>query len=259
MKVYRHEYLLIGNGVDRFKTALGLHKPDRAGLKSETYWNNRVTPLPPGVHCLLREEPARAPQLCIQQPQQPTLCLAHTGKDVGTIVLCQRELFGLPLCQPANTDGLFADIKIQAYEECYQQETVTMFFQQGIVYFALNQAGYRRVPQLHDWVFIGAEPQATHLTLITTNPKLTGKLVRALAGSAALPTVAPADHAQQLTPMQAWWWGGKRLINQPMADQLPQIAELEIESKLAVTNDFSLTSWCLSQALQDPHWLGLPY
>ena len=30
MKVYRHEYLLIGNGVDRFKTALGLHKPGRA-------------------------------------------------------------------------------------------------------------------------------------------------------------------------------------------------------------------------------------
>ena len=260
MMLYRHEYLLIGSGVDRFKTALGLHKPDRARLKSETYWNNRVTPLPPGVHCWLREEPELAAQLCIQQPEQPTICLAYTGEDVGSIVLGHRERLGLPPCQPANSSGLFADTKIQAYEECYQQDQMTLILQQGIVYFALNQAGYLRLPQLEDWVFIGAEPQATHLTLTTTTPKLSGKLARALVESAALPTIAPADHAQQLMRMQAWWWGGKRPINQPVADQIPQIAELEIESKLAVTNDFSLASWCLSQAIQAQSLPGfVPY
>lgn len=249
--MYKHEYLLIGSGVNRFKTALGLHKPDHAGLKSETYWNNRVTPLPPGVHCLLREAHGLAPQVCIQQPHQPPICLLYTDEDVGTSVLCQHELFGLSLCQPANTSGLFADTKIQAYEECYQQDKMTLLFQQGIVYFAHPQAAISADRQLGDWVFIGAEPQATHLTLRTTTPKLTGKLARALAESAALPTVAPADHAQQLARMQVWWWGKQRPLNQPMADQIPQMAAIEIESKLAVTTDFSQTSWRLSQALQD--------
>jgi hypothetical protein len=248
-----YQYLLIGGGAATFKAATRLQRPVRAGVKTETYWNNRVTPLPPGVHLLLREEFDQLPQWQLQQPQRPAIDLAlgdvigdgvgsSVDNDISDRVLQQAEALGLPALQPATTTGLFPDTRLQAYEEQYRQDKIDFIFQQGIVHFALDFE--------NRWVFIGTEPQATHLTIVTDESTLPVWLTGALAAAAALPTIAPAQHAQQLTRMQSWWWGGDRPVNYPVTEQLPEMVELEIESKLAVTGDFSAVSWQLSDCLR---------
>jgi len=238
-----HKYLLVGAAAHCFKTIYGLQKPDRANLKTETYWDNRATPLPIGLRFLLSEEDGCSPQLSIQQDNQPDICLAYGGEDVGEWALRQSGHFGLPLCQPANTTGLFPDTKIQAYEECYQQGDVSFHFRQGVTYFALNHEAR--------WVFVGSEPQAVYLTIHTPTHNIKGRLQRALNAAAALPAIHPAQHAQQLARMYDWWWGGVAPTNRPVSDQIPQLANLEMESKLAVASNFSTTGWQLNELIKD--------
>ena len=238
-----YQYLLIGEGAAAFKAAMRLQRPARAGVKTETYWNNRVTPLPPGVHLLLREELDQLPQWQLQRPQHPAITLAlGDGDDISDSVLQQAEELGLPALQPTTTTGLCPDTRLQAYEEQYRQDKIDFIFQQGVVHFALDFE--------NRWVFIGSEPQATHLTIVTEESTLPVWLTGALAAAAALPTIAPAQHAQQLTRMQSWWWRGDQPVNYPVTEQLPEMVELEIESKLAVTNDFSATGWQLTNCLR---------
>ncbi|MBP7961853.1 MAG: hypothetical protein KBG20_00245 [Caldilineaceae bacterium] len=240
----KYEYLLIGSAAI-FKSAMQLRRPLRAGLITETYWNNRVTPLPPGIHLLLRQEADGSSQWQLQQPLAPTVSLAlgdEISTDISDSALSQAEQMGLPPLQPAASSGLVADTRLQAYEEVYRQDKTDFIFAQGIVHFA--QDFEKR------WVFIGSDPQVTHLTVVTAEPGLPPRLHRALIAAAALPTIAPAQHAQQLTRMQSWWWGGQRPVNHPVEDQLPEMVELEIESKLSVAGDFSATSWQLSDCLR---------
>jgi len=241
--LHSYQYLLIGGGAADFKAALRLQRPLHAGVKTETYWNNRVTPLPPGVHLYLREESGQLPQWQFQQHQHPAIALAlGDGKETSDSLLQQAEQLGLPALQPATTTGLCPDTRLDAYEERYSQDQIDFIFQHGIVHFALDFE--------NRWVFIGAEPQATHLTIVTDRATLPIWLTGALAVAAALPTIAPAQHAQQLTRMQSWWWEGDRPVNSPVTEQLPEMVELEIESKLAVTGEFSATSWQLSDCLR---------
>ena len=238
--VYRYEYLLIGGGAAIFKAAMQLQRPVSAKVKTETYWNNRVTPLPPNVHLLLREESGQPCQWQLHQPHQPALNLT-LGADISTDALEQAEQMGVTGLQPAATSGLVPDTKLHAYEECFRQDEIDYIFQHGIVHFALDHH--------REWAFIGSEPQCVHLTIVSHQSPLPTRLVKALGAAAALPTIAPAQHAQQLTRMQPWWWGGDRLMNYPADEQIPEMVELEIESKLAVAGDFSAASWQLSESL----------
>lgn len=241
MMLRQYEYLLIGGGADLFKAALQLERPVRAGVKTETYWNNRTTPLPPDTHLLLREESGQPSQWQLHLPHQPARTLT-LGGDISEDALQQAEEMGLPALQPATSSGLTPDTRLQAYEESYSQEKIDFVFQQGVVHFALNDE--------KQWVFIGSEPQGVHLTIVSRDTALPARLLKALSAAAALPTIAPAQHAQQLTRMQSWWWGGNRLLNYPPEEQIPAMVELEIESKLAIEGDFSATSWQLSECLR---------
>lgn len=246
MMLRKYEYLLIGGGAAIFKAAMQLDRPVCAGVKTETYWNNRTTPLPPDVHLLLREESGHLSQWQLHQAPYPALNLT-LGADISADALQQAEEQGLPALQPATSSGLTPDTRLQAYEELYCQEQIEFVFQQGVVYFALNND--------KEWVFIGSEPQGVHLTIVSRDAALPTRLLKALSAAAALPTIAPAHHAQQLTRMQPWWWGGDRLLNYPQEDQIPEMVELEIESKLAVEGDFSAASWQLSDCLR---WGKIP-
>ncbi len=243
MMLRHYEYLLIGGGAALFKAAMQLQRPVSAGVKTETYWNNRATPLPPDVHLLLREESGQQPQWQLHQPHHPPLNLMlAANNDISAGALQQAEQMGLPALQPDTTSGLTPDTRLQAYEERYCQEEIAFIFQQGVIHFALNND--------KEWVFIGSEPQSVHLTIIAGEAPLPARLVKALTAAAALPTIALAQHAQQLTRMQPWWWGGDRLMNYPADEQIPAMVELEIESKLAVEDNFSAASWQLSECLR---------
>lgn len=238
----KYEHLLIGTGATRFKTALGLDHPTCAGIKVETYWNNRFTPLPPGIHLLVSEVEGEPRQVKLQQADQADRCFLAAVDDLSHVLLNDGARWGLPTLQPTTTTGLHPDTQIRAYEESYEQNGLRLLFKQGITFFAMNHA--------QEWVFVRAEPQAVYVTLETNQTRLPRRIVRALEAAHALPTIAPADHAQQLARMQAWWRHGRPLPNLPPTGQLSQLQHLELESKLAVQADFSQSCWQLTTLLQ---------
>jgi hypothetical protein len=243
----KYEYLLIGSAAAWVKEAVALRHPTQAGVKVDTYWNNRVTPLPPGIHLAVRATEGAAAVVRIQRPAHADLCLASVcelaeGREMGSALLNGAAQAGLPILQPVTTTGLQPDVRIRFYEEGYEQEELRLIFKQGLAFFALNDQ--------QEMVFLHSEPQAVYLAIETTQNALPSKLVRALEKVNALPAITPADHGQQLVRMQPWWRHGKPLPNLPAKQQIPQLHQLEVESKLAVQAEFSQMSWRLVEWLQ---------
>lgn len=238
----RHDYLLIGHGTTIAKERLALRRPTHAGINKETFWNNRFTPLPPGVYVWVREQEGGPRQANIRRPDGHDISLPHTTPDLGSDVLSRAPGLGLPRLQPSTSSGLFPDTHIRSYEEIYEQDDVRFIFTQGMTFFAFN----------HDkaLVFTQAEPQAVHLTIETTQNIIPPKVLAALDAARALPTVTPADHAQHITRRQPWWRRGNILANVPLYEQIPQLRQLELESKLDVQGDFSIISWRLADMLR---------
>ncbi len=244
----RHDYLLIGHGATIAKERLALRRPTRAGIKTETFWNNRFTPLPLGVYVWVRQEEGRPPHTKIRRPDGHEINLPHTTRDMGSDVLSRAQGLGLPRLQPSTSSGLFPDTHIRSYEELYEQDDVRFIFTQGMTFFAFNHD--------EELVFTQAEPQAVHLTIETTHDILPHKVVAALDAAHALPTVTPADYAQHITRRQPWWRGGNVLANIPLSEQIPQLRRLELESKLDVQGDFSTISWRLADMFRQDEMPG---